>query len=129
MAIFIILSGKLELEGASTANLIFSNQLKLPFQQMIYHGADSLSFGPVINLDPHLLESHERPHAYAANDNGVRPTLVEQCYRPLAASLNMRRILHHRNILNFPVFNVNQGKDLAMTEVPRPQRVKTAWKS
>jgi len=84
---------------------------------MVNDRGHRLAFRTVINIDPHLLESHEWPHADSTHDQGVCLTLVEQIDRRLTPALVVGRILHHGNIADFSVFDAYQGKSIAMAEV------------
>jgi len=81
--------------------------MQFSLEQVIDDRSNGLTLGAVIDINAHLVESHERPHAYSSYDQGIRSILVEQIDRPLAASLLVRRILHDGHIANFALFDAN----------------------
>jgi hypothetical protein len=125
IAIFIIVSFFSWREATAT-NLVLCYELKPALDQVIHHCAYCFSFGPVIDFNPHLLKSHERPHAYPTDNNCMSAALVKKVYRRLTPALNVRWILHHGYVTDFTVFHVYQSENLAVSEVPGPHGFKPA---
>ena len=97
-----------------------------PLEQMVNDSLHRLAFRTVIDLDPHLLKSHERPHAYSAHDQGIGPALVEQVYRTLASSLHVGRVLDHGHVVDLSVLHVYKSKNVTMPEVPCTHRFESS---
>jgi hypothetical protein len=104
-------------EPATTADFMFLYQTKLPLDQMLNNGSHCFTFRAVIDINSRLAKPHERPHADPPNYESVRTALLQQIHWGLTSALLVRRIVHHRNITDFSVFDVYQSKNIAMPEV------------
>jgi hypothetical protein len=102
---------------AISAHPVFLYQLKFPLKQMVDNRAHCFAFRAVIDIDSRLAKAHERPHADASHYQDIRTALLQEVHRGLASTMLMRRIVHHRDIADFSVFNMYQRKNIAMPEV------------
>ena len=102
---------------ASSAHLVLLYQLQLAFKQMFNNRSHCFTFRAVIDFDSRLVKAHERPHPDSPNYQSIRAALLQEIYRGLASALLVRRIVYHRNIADFSVFDLYQSKDVTMPEV------------
>jgi hypothetical protein len=111
---------------ATAANLIVCNLRQFPCDQ-IFHNRSDLRPGFIMkDLNPHLFESHERPHTDTSDYQGIHIVLGKKIYRDHAAALNMAIVGQSGYAFYFAGFHIHQGKHIAVPKMTGPLAIKTA---
>ena len=71
----------------------------------------------MINIDANLFESHQRPHANTAHHKHVHIVTRQQVYRHHTPALDMLLVLQGCDFFYFPVFNIDECKNVTVTEM------------
>jgi hypothetical protein len=106
--------------AAATADLVVGDFLKIAGNEIFDHRADVHPFAIMIYLNTDLLESHERPHADAADYQGIDPGFSQKIDRHHAATLDMFLVGENGNLFDLSVFDIKTGEDITVTEVSCP---------
>jgi hypothetical protein len=94
---------------AASADLIIPNNRQFICYQVFDNGPYLRPNGIVIDINARLPEAHERPHAYASDNQGIHTVLCQKVYRNHASPLDMALVGQGGNTLNFPVLQRPPG--------------------
>jgi hypothetical protein len=93
---------------------------KLPqtsIQESIHCLSHGLGAGTVKDIDSHLIEPHERPHAHATGDEDLHAVLRQVIDRGHAAALLVGNIGQSPDLLHRTVRNFHQSVKVAVTKM------------
>jgi hypothetical protein len=99
------------------ANLIVSDLREVPCDEIFYHRPDLCALGIVIDIDPHLPETHQRSHPDTSNDQGIDFVTRQEVDRDHTASLNMLLVGHRGDLFDLTAFHIHQSKHITVAEV------------
>jgi hypothetical protein len=105
------------MSAATAADLVILDFRQSAGNEILYHGFDLNALIIVVYIDPDLPESHEGPHADAADHQGADPVFGKQVDRDHAAALDVFLVLKDGYFFDLAVFHVNQGEHVAMAEM------------
>ena len=94
---------------------------KFALQEGLHRFSHGLGAVAVQDLDSHLIEPHERPHAHAAGNEDLHAVLGQVIDRGHAAALLVRHVGQGGDLLHFAVGDFHQGVKVTVTEMG-PQR-------
>jgi hypothetical protein len=103
--------------AATAANLIIPDNREIPGNEVFHNGPYIRPDSIVIDINARLPESHEWPHADAANNQGIHTLLCQNVDRDHTSSLYVALVLDRGDLFNFSVFNIYQGEHVAMTKM------------
>ena len=79
-----------------------------------------------VHGDARIDKAHHGAHAHTCRHNGIHAVLRQKRHRTHAATFLMRRVLDDAHLAQLAVLNVNDGKAIAMTKMPRALAVEPA---
>jgi hypothetical protein len=106
--------------------LIIGDHSELTSDHALNHRPNLTGLRFVVDLDAHLPEAHERPHADAADDQGIDLVSRQQLHWDHATTLDMRDIGYRTDLFDLSVFDIDESKDIAVTEMTGANPVKPA---
>jgi hypothetical protein len=113
-------------ESASAADLVVSDHLKRALQEVIDYRPHRFSLRPVVNFNPHLTESHKRPHPDSTDNDCVSAACVKEVYGRLTASLNMGSVVHDCHVANLAILSVHKSENIAVAKMSRTRGIQSA---
>jgi len=103
--------------SATTTCEITRELLQISFQESIDSLSHRLNAAAEKDIDSHLVETHERPHAHPARNKDLYPVLSQVIDRGHASALLVRHVGQGSNILDLSVGDFHEGIEIAVSEV------------
>ena len=114
------------LSSATATYLIIGDHGQITGDEIFHYRTDIRSLIVMVDIDACLTESHERPHADTAHDQGVDSVFRQQIHRHHAAALDVGLIVDGGDLFDASVFHVHQGKCVTMAKMTGPLAVEAS---
>jgi hypothetical protein len=103
--------------AAPTANLIVLDLRQVPCDQVFHNRPDLCAFAIMIDINPHLPETHQGSHPNASNDQGIDFVPGQEVDGDHTPSLNMLLVGNRGHLFDLTAFHIHQSKHVTMAEV------------